>query len=103
MDSIWDHIATIKKVDGSHSFELLLKVAKFLPIVWRQTHTPTRSCLDPSKALASIIQMKLANQTLAAAIQESYTQYNSMHRLYSVVFVCMDVVTICIYVLRGPN
>ena len=33
MDSIWGHIATIKNVDGSHSFELLSKVAKLVLVI----------------------------------------------------------------------
>ena len=74
MDSIWGHVATVKNVDGSQSFELLSKVAKLVLVIphsnageervfslIRQNKTPSRSCLDPNGTLASIIQVKLAN------------------------------------------
>ena len=80
MDSIWGHIATIKNVDGSHSFELLSKVAKLVLVIphsnageegvfnlIRQNKTPTCSCLDPNGTLASITQVKLANHQTCLA------------------------------------
>ena len=103
MDIIWGYIAAIKNVDDSLRFPRLARVSKLVLIIphsnageehafnlIKLNKTPTRSSLDSDGTLASVIQIKLANNSscvtwesfkeVLRSSKKATVQYNLQHK-----------------------